>query len=138
MKRERIQTRIDARLKAKLQALAESRRVSMNEIIETALHEYLNPDDYKTVSLDYLARLEKRHALILKRLEMTLETLGKFVLVWFMNTPDPDNDALKRAMAHTGLARYETFLDKVSKSINHNSVRHAFETRILDEDDFGA
>lgn len=136
MKRERIQTRIDARLKAKLQALAESRRVPMNDIIETALHEYLNPDDYKTVSLEYLSSLERRHALVLKRLDMTLETLGKFVLVWFMNTPDIENKPLKRAMAHSGIARYNKFLDKVTKSMNADSVLRAFETRILEEDDF--
>lgn len=136
MKRARLQTRIDATLKAELRALATSRGLAMNDLIEEALHEYLNPDDYKTVSLEYLSRLEKRHALALKRLDIALETLGKFVLVWFMNTPEVPDEKLKIAMARGGMARYEIFLDKVSKSLKSNSVRHAFETRRLKEDDF--
>lgn len=136
MTKERMNTRIDANLKAELKSRAATRRLPMNDLIESALYEYLNPDDYKTVSLEYLSRLEKRHALVLKRLDMTLEVLGKFILVWFMNTPDPQNSELKTAMGRSGLARYDKFLDKVTTSLDKNSVLHAFESRILDENDF--
>ena len=139
MARYQLHARIDPALKAKLQAHADERGVSMSEVVESALFHFLDPEDYKTVSLEYLARLERRHQVVLKRLDMLLETVGKFVLVWFMNTPDPGESETKRAMARKGKDRYETFLDKVSKTLRDaRSVRHAFEERIMAEEDFEA
>lgn len=139
MSREQIHARIDATLKAKLQAHAAERGVPMNDVVQGALYEFLNPEDYKTVSLEYLARLERRHNVALKRIDLLLETLGKFVLVWFMNTPDPDDRDLKRAMARKGMERYDKFLDKVSASLGKSkSVRRAFEERIMTADDFNS
>jgi hypothetical protein len=137
MSRKQLRAWLDASLKAKLKAHADERGVPMTDVVEAALHEFLNPEDYKTVSLEYLARLEKRHQVVLKRLDMLLETLGKFALVWFMNTPDPGDTETKRAMARKGMSRYETFLDKVSNSLGDaKSVRRAFEERIMTVDDF--
>lgn len=86
-----------------------------------------------------MARLERRHNVALKRIDLLLETLGKFVLVWFMNTPDPDDRDLKRAMARKGMERYDKFLDKVSASLGKSkSVRRAFEERIMTADDFNS
>lgn len=137
MSRKEVRARLDSSLKAKLKAHADERGVPMNDVVEAALHEFLNPEDYKTVSLEYLARLERRHQVVLKRLDMLLETLGKFALVWFMNTPDPGDSETKRAMARKGMSRYETFLDKVSKTLGDTrSVRRAFEERLMQAEDF--
>lgn len=135
-RRERMQTRIDAQLKTKLQAFAASRGISMSDVVEVALREYLNPEDYKTVSIEYLARIERQHQRVLERLEMALETIGKFALVWFTNTPEMEGDALRRARAQRGMARYTKFLDKIAVSMSEDSVRQAFESRIADEDNF--
>ena len=109
----------------------------MAQVIEAALAQYLDPEDYKTVSLEYLASIERRHQLVLKRLDMLLELLGKYVLIWFMNTPDPDDIDLKRAMARKGKERYDRFLDKVHTTLgNARSVRRAFEERVMKSADF--
>ena len=137
MTRKKLYARIDEDLKAKIQLVAKTRGLSMNDLIEAAIYEYVNPEDYKTVSLEYLAGIEKKQTLLLKRVDLALETLGKYVLVWFMNTPEVVDEKLRIAMARTGRSRYETFIDKVFGSVkSKGSVRHAFEKRKLEEDDF--
>lgn len=135
--RAHIHARIDSAVKEQLRVFADQRDISMAQVIEAALAQYLDPEDYKTVSLEYLASIERRHQVVLKRLDMLLELLGKYVLVWFMNTPDPEDADLKSAMARKGASRYDKFLDKVNATLgNARSVRRAFEERTMAAEDF--
>ena len=133
-----LYVRVDADLKEHLKAYAASHDTSMRVVVESAVRQFLDPEDYKTVALNYLAKLERDDRLLQKRVELLLETLGKFVLIYLMHTPElPEDEALRRASARSARARYDKFVDALAKSLDgSNAFRRVFEERVASADDF--
>lgn len=125
--RERLHVRISKEQYTALKSYAESQGTSMSEVVDSALYEFFTPDEYKTVSLRFMTNLSHKMDVLLSREEATLETIGRFALIYLLHTPPlPEHEV---EVAHTeGRARWKQFVEQISKSLqNNNTVLAALE-----------
>lgn len=132
-----LHTHVSTGLKKKLRAEADDRGVAMRDVVEAALGEYLNPDSYKTVSLEYLARIDRKYSTVLKRADLLVEFVALFARAWFRLHPAPDDEERREALARQGDARFERFADRVEEMLHgDDSFRKGFEDAVAQADDF--
>lgn len=137
MSRERFNARIPAELKERIRVEADQSNVAMRDVLEAALEEYLDPGSYKTVSLEYLARIDRKYTTVLKRLDLLVEFVALFARIWFRLHPTPDEDERRKALARQGDARFENFADRVREVLaGDESFRKGFEDAVAQSDDF--
>jgi hypothetical protein len=134
-----LKVRLDTDMKDQLTAMAYQKGYTVNDLVNQAVKEFLDPEDFKVVALRYLADTKKNQTRQLKRLELIEETLGQFVYLYFFYTPEMPHDATGRRSVSIASARsrFERFLGLVSKKMEEgNTYRDAFETALVEDTDF--
>ena len=129
--------RIDPDLKDQLRAYASRRNATMSAVAETAIEEDRAPQAYRNLSLKYLSRLDRKYSKALKRMDLTLETLGTLVRVWFRRHPRPEDPDVREEMKRQGERFYELFVELVQRNIEADKTfQRAFEERLFTDEDF--
>ena len=137
MSRQKYSTNIDVDVLTALRRVSDNRNVPQNRIIEQAITEYLNPEDYKTTSLEYLQRIDTKYSTVLHRLDLLLEVVGTFIRLWFRAHPSPPTDEDKERLAQQGEQRYEKFKQIIQSLIEGGlNFRRSFDAEAFDVDDF--
>lgn len=124
-----IHARVAPAIRSQMKGFAEQKGITMSEVTELAIAEYLNPEDYKKVALRYLADIERADRSLLKRLDLIEETIGQFVYLYFFYTPEmADDAAIRTTSIASARSRFDGFLSLVSKRISGSkSYRDSFE-----------
>lgn len=108
-------------LKESLRSAAEAQNTTMTEVANAALEDYLFPNERDTASLRLMSDISRKLDVALKRDEAILETIGRFILVYLVNTPAlPPHEAEAAAVA--GKARYNNFIEKLGASLRNNKT----------------
>ena len=121
MSKVQFNTRIDSNLKEALTAYATAQNTTITSVVDAALREFLDPDDYRTASLNHLTQINRQLAVLLRRDETILETLGRFILVYLLHTPplpESERDAARREASQ----RYDVFTQRLAQSLNRNKT----------------
>jgi hypothetical protein len=79
---ERVTLRIDSHLKKLLKAYADHHRTTMSEVGSTAISEYLDPTNYRNLSLTFLQQLHTMNSQQSKETRALFEVLATFVRIW--------------------------------------------------------
>lgn len=131
-----LHVQIPRHLKNALRTFADAQNSTLTAVTQAAIENYLNPDEYKTASLRLLTDLSRKLDVVLKRNEVSVETLGRFILIYLLHTPPlPDHErtiALREARA-----RYDSFIEKLAHSLAQNrTFLTAIEERSPDPTSF--
>jgi hypothetical protein len=100
-----------------MRVFADDRGLDMNELIEASVREFLDPQDYKSVSLKYLQRIDRKYSATLKRLDLVLETLGLLARLWFRAHPPPEDPELREHLRTSGESRFVKFLELIRDNL---------------------
>ena len=126
--RERLCLTLPAELLARLNDLADRRKLSRSAVAEAAIASFLSPDALDTREAAFARRLDRLSRQV-QRLErntgLTTEALSLFVRFWLSVTPPlPDED--QAAAQVKGRKRYEGFVETLGR-------RYASGKSLLDE-----
>lgn len=117
----RLVLEMPQQLKEAIRASAKAQGTTMTNVAMAAIEDYLNPDEYKVASLRHLSNLVRKLDVLLARDEATLETIGRFILIYLMHTPPlPDSEA--RAASQEARLRWDSFVDKIAQSLSQNNT----------------
>jgi hypothetical protein len=134
---DRLHTTIDPALKKKLQNRADEHGVAMCDVVEAALDDYFDDEDYKTVSLEYLARIERKYSTVLKRVDLLVEGFALFVRVWFQHHPRLHDEKEKKQRGREAKHRFQSFQEKLADLFRGDqSFRKGFEDAVARPEDF--
>lgn len=113
---EKLIARVPKDLKEAVRAHAKSTGCTMSDVVRAALDDFFNPDEYKTASLKHLSEINRKLDLVLRREELTTETVGRFLLVYLMHTPAlPDDE--RRAATADAKRRWHNFNERLARSL---------------------
>lgn len=136
-RKERYNARLPKHLKKQLEHRADEHGVAMNDVLVAALKDYFDNEDYKTVSLEHLARIERKYSTVLKRVNLLVEGFALFVRAWFQHHPPPQSEEEKKRRGRHGKHRFEQFQDKLADIFRgEESFRKGFEDAIARPEDF--
>lgn len=111
---------------------ARSRRVSQTAVMEAALSSFFSADGAERLEGAISRRLD-RHGRQSDRIEwkvdVVIEALSEFVLLWFDNTPQMP-DAMSAAAAAKNKERWTAFVDALARRLESGE---RVETRVLRE-----
>ena len=111
--RDRLNLTLPAELLARVNELAERRKIPRSAIVEAAIASFLSPDaaDMREAAFTRrLDRLSRQTARIERDLRVTADTLALFVRFWLTITPPLPGDAQAAAQIK-GKERYEGFVE---------------------------
>lgn len=117
--RERLNLTVPAELIARINELAERRKIPRSAIVEAAIASFLSPDaaDLREAAFTRrLDRLSRQSARIERDLRVTADTLALFVRFWLTITPPLPGDAQAAAQIK-GRERYEGFVETLGKRL---------------------
>lgn len=111
-----LNVRLPENLNEALRSYAKANNYTLTAVVKAALEDFLNPDEYKTASLKHLAEINSKIDVLLRRQELTSETIGRFLLVYLTHTPALPNDERPAAVAEAK-RRWENFSEKIAQSL---------------------
>ena len=117
--RDRLNLTLPAELLARVNELAERRKIPRSAIVEAAIASFLSPDaaDMREAAFTRrLDRLSRQAARIERDLRVTADTLALFVRFWLTITPPLPAEAQDAAQIK-GRERYEGFVETLGKRV---------------------
>ncbi len=133
MGRSELRTRVDNEFKNRLRVAARCRGISLTELVDEALKEYMLENDERALFGAHLERIEKRIAATEKRFETIEETLAQFIHLFLFYMPEASPEPAKRTLAKQSAdRRFNGFKQLVVEHIDSaNTYRKALkEARI--------
>ncbi len=137
MARDKLTVRIDSGLKKQLRGYADKHGTTMSAVTETAIDEYMDPAGYRTLSLQYLERLDRKYTTALKRMDLTVELVSAFVRLWFRRHPQPEDESVRERLRVQGEEFFDKFTELIARNLEGDrTFQRSFEERIFDSGDF--
>lgn len=134
--KERLHIKLPRNLKKQLRTYADTHDVSMTDVLTAALENYLDEDDYKTVSLEYLAEISRKYSTVRKRLDLFIEAFNLFLRLFLQHNP-PLNDDLKNERKASARERHEIFIKTLQDTFrSEQSFRKSFEDVVPRPEDY--
>jgi hypothetical protein len=135
-KKEALHVKLPADLKDTLRTYANTHDASMTDVLTAALENFLNEDDYKTVSLEYLAEISRKYSTVRKRLDLFIEAFNLFLRLFLQHNP-PLSEDLKDERSASARERHEIFIDTLQKTFrSEQSFRKSFEDVVPRPEDY--
>lgn len=117
--RDRLNLSLPADMIARINDLADRKRLTRSAIVEAAVASFLSPDSADVREAAFTRRLDRlsRQAARMERdLQVTADTLALFIRFWLTITPPlpPDDQAIAQAK---GRERFEGFVETLGRRL---------------------
>lgn len=137
MAREILTLRINSGLKKQLRGYADKHETTMSAVAETAIDEYMDPTAYRTLSLKYLERLDRKYTTALKRMDLAVEMVSAFVRIWFRRHPQPEDQAVRERLRQQGEDFFDKFTELLARNLEADrTFQRSFDERLFRDRDF--
>lgn len=117
--RDRLNASLPVALIARVNELADRKRVPRSAVVEAALESFLSPDSAQMQEAAFtrrLDRLSRQVSRIERDLRLSNEAIGLYVRFWLTITPPIAPEAQAAAQAK-GRERFEGFVDTLGKHL---------------------